>query len=341
MRNSESSDQIKSIESLEQLVGKTPGPRDLKVIDHLDKNALLWISVSSCMFVSMADNRSNEVSASIGGGSPGFVKADSYYLQIPRNMMDNHESIVEGAGWGSLFLVPTLKESLRVNGVVESISNDTVSVKVSECYLHCAKAFMRSNFWEEQAKSPAVGSSTEFCDLASFMLVATSNEKAQADLSPKGDPAGKLLCLREDGVWYPDRPGNRRVDSFRNVISQPNIEIMAIIPGSFQVLRVSGNAVLQVNDKMQNHFSVLDKAPKLVVQIDPKNVSLETSEALQRAKLWPAAAPMVVFKAADIWKSHVKLSKSKGMQAKIAKAAVSVPGALQKGLDFDYEKNLY
>mgnify|MGYP007087019597 FL=1 len=104
---------------------------------------------------------------------------------------------------------------------------------------------------------------------------------------------------------------------------------------------MSWNAVLQVNDKMQHHFSVLDKAPKLVVQIDPKNVSLETSEALQRAKLWPAAAPMVVFKAADIWKSHVKLSKSKGMQAKIAKAAVSVPGALQKGLDFDYEKNLY
>ncbi len=70
-------------------------------------------------------------------------------------------------------------------------------------------------------------------------------------------------------------------------------------------------------------------------------VSLETSEALQRAKLWPATAPTLAFKAADIWKSHVKLSKSKGVQAKIAKAAVSVPGALQKGLDFDYEKNLY
>jgi len=341
MRNSESSDQIKTIESLEKLVGKTPGPRDLKVIDHLDENALLWISVSSCMFVSMADDRSSEVSASIGGGNPGFVKADSTYLHIPRNMMDNHESIAEGVGWGSLFLVPTLKESLRVNGVIESITNNTIRVKVSECYLHCAKAFMRSNFWEEQANSSTVDSPTDFCDLASFMLVATSNEHAQADLSPKGDPAGKLLCLREDGVWYPDRPGNRRVDSFRNLIGQPNIEIMALIPGSFQVLRVSGEAVLRVNDKIQNHFSVLDKAPKLVVQIDSKKVSLETSEALQRAKLWPATSPTLAFKAADIWKSHVKLSKSKGVQAKIAKAAVSVPGALQKGLDFDYEKNLY
>ena len=341
MKNSESSHQIRSIESLEQHVGKTPGPRDLKVIDHLDKNALRWISVSSCMFVSMADHERSEVRASIGGGIPGFVKADSNYLHIPINMMDNYEDIVEGVGWGALFLVPTLKESLRVNGVIESISNQTISVKVSECYLHCAKAFMRSNFWEDQATSTTVGSSTEFCDLASFMLVATGNDKAQADLSPKGDPAGKLLCLREDGVWYPDRPGNRRVDSFRNVLSQPKIEIMALIPGSNQVLRVSGEAVLQVNDEVQNYFSVQDKNPKLVIQIDPEKVSVEISRALQRAELWPATPPELAFKAADIWKDHVKLSKLKGVQAKIAKVAVSVPGALQKGLDFDYEKNLY
>ena len=341
MKNSESSHQIRSIESLEQRVGKTPGPRDLKVIDHLDKNALNWISVSSCMFVSMADHEKSEVRASIGGGAAGFVKTDSNYLHIPLDMMDNHEKIVEGLGWGALFLVPTLKESLRVNGVVESISNQTVSVKVSECYLHCAKAFMRSNFWEEQALSSTVNSPADFCDLASFMLVATSNEQARADLSPKGDPAGKLLCLREDGVWYPDRPGNRRVDSFRNVLSQPNIEIMTLIPGSTQVLRASGTAVLQVNDEIQNYFSVQNKIPTLVVQIDPKEVSLETSLALQRAKLWPAVSPELVFKAADIWRDHVKLSKLKGVQAKIAKAAVSVPGVLQKGLDLDYEKNLY
>ena len=141
--------------------------------------------------------------------------------------------------------------------------------------------------------------------------------------------------------WYPDRPGNRRVDSFRNVLSQPNIEIMTLIPGSTQVLRASGTAVLQVNDEIQNYFSVQNKIPTLVVQIDPKEVSLETSLALQRAKLWPAVSPELVFKAADIWRDHVKLSKLKGVQAKIAKAAVSVPGVLQKGLDLDYEKNLY
>jgi hypothetical protein len=82
-------------------------------------------------------------------------------------------------------------------------------------------------------------------------------------------------------------------------------------------------------------------AANLVVQIDPEKMSVEISRALQRAELWPATPPELEFKAADIWKDHVKLSKLKGVQAKIAKAAVSVPGALQKGLDFDYEKNLY
>lgn len=341
MEKLESSHQITSIESLEQHVGKTPGPRDIKVIDHLDKHALRWISVSSCMFVSMADHDRSEVRASIGGGVPGFVNADSNYLHIPLNMMDNYADIVEGLGWGALFLVPTLKESLRVNGVVESISKQTIRVKVSECYIHCAKAFMRSKFWEEQATSATVQSSAQFCALASFMLIATSNEKAQADLSPKGDPAGKLLCLREDGVWYPDRPGNRRVDSFRNVLSQPKIEIMALIPGSNQVLRVSGEAVLQVNSEVQSYFSVQDKTPKLVVQVDPEKMSVEISRALQRAELWPATAPELVFKVADILKDHIKLSKLKGVQAKIAKATVSIPGVLQKGLDLDYEKNLY
>lgn len=341
MKNSEANHQIRSIKSLEELVGKTPGPRDLKVIDHLDKNALNWISVSPCMFVSMADYKKGEVRASIGGGAAGFVKADSNHLHIPLELMDNYEHIVEGLGWGALFLVPTLKESLRVNGVIESVSDQTVCVKVSECYLHCAKAFMRSNFWQEQAPSSPVTSPEEFCNLSSFMLVATSNQQAEADLSPKGDPAGKLLHLRQSGIWYPDRPGNRRVDSFRNVLMQPGIEMMALIPGSNQFLRVAGIAVLQVNDEIQNYFSVKNKVPKLVVHVEPKEVSLETSQALERAKIWSAVAPELVFKAADIWRDHVKLSKLKGVQAKIAKTAVSVPGVLQKGLDLDYEKNLY
>jgi uncharacterized protein len=334
--------QINSIDALESCVGKTPGPRDLKVIDFLDSNAISWISLSPCVFISLASKVNQKVSVLISGGPAGFVKTESTRFHIPLEAIDHAKLIEVGDGWGSLFVIPALRESLRVNGRVVSVSGATVTIEVSECYLHCAKAFMRSKLWEDYENNAAIISSEgDFCAQTRFMLVATSDVALNADLSPKGDPAGKLLCLEDGFAWYPDRPGNRRVDGFRNLISKQEIELIALVAGSSQLLRISGKAVLFSEHPMKNRFEVEKKNPHLIAKLEIQKIALEDSSALKNARLWPPEAPRKNFKATEIWKDHLKLSKANGIEAAIARTAVSLPGVIETGIDWDYKNNLY
>lgn len=334
--------QIDTIAALESRIGMTPGPRDLKVIDFLDANAISWISLSPCLFISLVSKESQKIRVLISGGPAGFVTTGSTKLHIPLDAIDHPEWIAKGDGWGSLFVIPSQRESLRVNGIVSAISDTVVTIEVSECYLHCAKAFMRSKLWEEYANEPCtIGSEAEFCAQTRFMLVATSDYQLNADLSPKGDPAGKLLCLENGLAWYPDRPGNRRVDGFRNILSKPDLELIGLIAGSTQILRIAGKAVLFSDHPMKNVFEVEQKVPHVVAKIQIENLSIEESPALKKANLWPPKALAVNFKATEIWKDHLNLSKAKGLDATLARAAVSLPGIIEKGIDWDYKNNLY
>lgn len=332
---------IETTSALESCVGKTPGPRDLKVIDFLDDEALRWISASPCLFISRAGKHDNSVQATIAGGEPGFVKAASHQLMIERASIDRADTFNQGDGFGSLFVIPTQKESLRVNGTVTDVSDNAITVEVSECYLHCAKAFMRSKLWHDFNFDSGAKTEVEFCAHTRFMLVATSDRDRRADMSPKGDPAGMLLQFRDGEFWYSDRPGNRRVDGFRNILTQPQLEILALLAGTSQILRIQGKAVLYSEHEQKYRFIVAEKEPLLVVRIHPESVSFEQSAALTRAKLWPPHEPKLKFNPTEIWKTHTKLSKVSGIEATLAKAAVSVPGVLQTGLDWDYKNNLY
>jgi predicted pyridoxine 5'-phosphate oxidase superfamily flavin-nucleotide-binding protein len=334
--------QINSIAALEARIGMTPGPRDLKVIDFLDAHAISWISQSPCMFISLASKDSQRVRVLISGGPAGYVETEPMKLHIPLDAVDHPEWIAVGDGWGSLFIIPSQRESLRVNGTVSSVSSKFVTIEISECYLHCAKAFMRSRLWEEYTNQQSpIASEAEFCTQARFMLVATSDYRLNADLSPKGDPAGKLLCLENGFAWYPDRPGNRRVDGFRNILSKPEIELVGLIAGSSQILRITGTAMLFSDHPMKDFFEVEKKAPHVMAKIQIESMALEDSPTLKKANLWPPQALPVNFKATEIWKDHMNLSKVKGIDATLAKAAVSLPGVIEKGIDWDYKNNLY
>jgi predicted pyridoxine 5'-phosphate oxidase superfamily flavin-nucleotide-binding protein len=330
---------IDTIASLTKVVGRTPGPRNLKVIDHIDTYAKKWIDASTCLFVTVDNGEKFSIQA--GGGQPGFVTADTNRLTVPVSSMDQAAGITAGSGWGSLLLVPGWKESLRVNGTVTEVDNSQITVAVDECYLHCAKAFMRSRFWQAQPSTQQVDSAADFAAQSNFMLVGTSNAGKQADLSPKGDPPGKLLQFQGKDILFPDRPGNKRVDGFRNIISRPSMEIVALVPGSTQLLRMSGQVSLYSKSPLAEHFAVDGKQPKLVGRMENAETSLETSPALEQARLWPAEKTDLGFRPSELWQAHMKLSKEKGLEATLAKAAISVPGALQVMLDQDYKNNMY
>ena len=332
-------DAITDFATLEACVGKVPGSLDMKVMDHLDSSALQWLTLSTLMFAAFGSK--GNIDITIGAGIAGFVHADNpQQLRFPLASLDESQLASKGQSFGSLFLLPGINETLRINGRVVDHDGADVLIAVDECYLHCAKALIRSDFW---ASLPNNGPSEASAFLAEsrFMALATIDSEGRADISPKGDPAGAMLRLQDGDAWYADRPGNRRVDSFRNILTQPRIAALAIIPGSTQVLRLNGSAQITTNTAMREVFTVRERVPKIVTRVAQSQLQLLDSAALKRTAPWPVAAAPANIDPAAMFVAHVKESKARGLQAKIARAALSVPGLMEKGLHYDYKKNLY
>lgn len=330
---------IDSIAGLEAILGKTPPAVNLKVIDHVDESAMRWLAASPLMFAGFGDTRS--IAVTLAGGAPGFASAEPAMLSIPLAALDDPGLAVPNASFGSLFLVPGIGETLRINGRVASVEDGNARIAVAECYVHCAKALIRSGFWPADPLDAAPATPGEFAAGARFMALATIDAAGAADLSPKGDPAGTMAHVAGDQLWFADRPGNRRADSFRNIIAQPRIAAALLIPGTAQVAILRGTAMLTDDETARASFEVQGKVPLLATRVDDVEIELRASPALARAALWPAAAAPADIKPAKMFADHVKLNKDKGLGARIAGAFVSVPGLMQRGLDKDYKDNLY
>ncbi|ALJ14155.1 pyridoxamine 5'-phosphate oxidase family protein [Sphingopyxis macrogoltabida] len=331
---------IDSLAVLEGVIGKTPAPVNLKVIDHADANARRWLAASPLMFAGFGDGQG--IAITLGGGDPGFASAaDPAVLAIPLDLIDDPALAVPGAGFGSLFLIPGVGETLRINGRVVGTDGGILRVAIEECYGHCAKALIRSDFWSAEPLGEWPGDPGSFVNASRFMALATVDADGGADLSPKGDPAGSMARMGAGGLWFADRPGNRRADSFRNIVVQPRIAAALLIPGSTGVVSVRGQARLTADESARAAFAVRDKTPLLAARIDDVTMEMRASAALGRARLWPAAAAPGDIRPARMFADHVRLNKDKGLAARLAGAFVSVPGLMERGLAKDYKDNLY
>lgn len=330
---------IDSIAGLEAILGKAPPAVSLKVIDHIDATARRWLAASPLMFAGFGG--ADGVMVTLGGGAPGFAAADPATLAIPLAAFDDPALAIAGASFGSLFLVPGIGETLRINGRVARIDNGTAQIAVEECYVHCAKALIRSGFWSALPADVAPATPDAFAARSCFMALATMDAAGHADLSPKGDPAGSMVHVAGDQLWFADRPGNRRTDSFRNLIVQPRIAAALLIPGAPSVAIVRGTAMLTDDATARASFEVRGKVPLLAARVDDLDIVIRPSAALERARLWPSTPAPADIKPAKMFAEHVRLNKDKGIGARIAGAFVSVPGLMQRGLDKDYRENLY
>lgn len=330
---------VGTIAELEGIIGKTPPAINLKVIDHLDEGAQRWLAVSPLMFAGFGDGAS--IAVTLGGGAPGFAVGEAATLRLPLTALDDPSLAEPGVGFGSLFLLPGIGETLRINGRVTEVRDGEARVAVEECYVHCAKALIRSAFWPAAPVDDVVDDPVAFISKSRLMALATIDPHGRADLSPKGDPAGSMARLDDGRLWFADRPGNRRTDSFRNIIVQPRIAAALLIPGSSQVVFLKGTARLTADETARAGFAVQGKTPSLATCIEDVALELSVSGALDRAKLWPMTAPVEGIDSAKMFVTHVKLNKGKGLSAKLAGAVISVPGLMQKGLERDYKTNLY
>lgn len=124
-----------------------------------------------------------------------------------------------------------------------------------------------------------------FIEVSPFAILATSGSSA-LDASPRGDRPGFVTVENEKTLLLPDRRGNNRVDSLRNIINDPRVALLFLIPGVGETLRVNGTAQISTSQKLLTRFAIDGREPRTVLIITVASVFFQCSRALIRSALW-------------------------------------------------------
>jgi PPOX class probable FMN-dependent enzyme len=125
-----------------------------------------------------------------------------------------------------------------------------------------------------------------FISSAPFFLIATSDAEGNCDVSPKGDPASSVKILDARTLAIPDRPGNRRVDGHRNLLANPHIGLIFVVPNVEETVRVNGRAFLTDDQELLESMQIQGKTPKLATVVEIDQVYVHCSRSFLRAGLW-------------------------------------------------------
>ena len=124
-----------------------------------------------------------------------------------------------------------------------------------------------------------------FVEASPFVVIATSGREG-LDCSPKGDAPGFVRIIDERRLALPDRLGNNRIDNLRNIVADPRISLLFLIPGIGETMRVNGKAEISVEPELLASFAVDGKAPRSVILVTVEAAYVHCAKALMRSKLW-------------------------------------------------------
>ncbi len=119
-----------------------------------------------------------------------------------------------------------------------------------------------------------------------FVVLASSTPDGYPDVSPKGDPAGFVKILDEKYLAIPDRPGNRRVDTFTNLLENPYLAILFLIPGKGETLRVTGQVRIVRDQALRESMAVEGRVPEFATVMHVERVLIHCPKCVVRSKLW-------------------------------------------------------
>jgi PPOX class probable FMN-dependent enzyme len=201
----------------------------------------------------------------------------------------------------------TSEEALRA--VVGRPSELAIRKEISYLDAHC-RAFI--------ARSP-------------FVLVATSGATGRGDVSPKGDPPGFVQVLDEHRLVIPDRPGNKRLDGMRNLLENPHVGLLFLIPGLEETLRVNGRAWIIRDEEILARLSVQGKRPALALGVHVEECFIHCAKAFKRSHLWQP----------DQWPDRSGLASPSEMLVDQARPQDMTVSQMDRLLQESYTKNLY
>jgi PPOX class probable FMN-dependent enzyme len=163
-----------------------------------------------------------------------------------------------------------------------------------------------------------------------FMLIASADAQGNMDVSPKGDPAGFVHVLDEKTLAIPDRPGNRRADTFRNILQNPQIGLLFLVPGKQETFRVTGKAMIVRDLWLRERMAIKGKTPELAIVVSVDEAFLHCGKCVIRSGLWEQ----------DKWQGFEDLASLARVMVDHGKLADSVE-KVQAQIDESYRKRLY
>ena len=144
----------------------------------------------------------------------------------------------------------------------------------------------------------------EFISRSPFIILGTDG-----DVSPKGDFPGFVEVIDDNTITIPDRSGNNRLDSYTNILKNPKVAVMFLIPGISEVLRIRGMAEISQDEDLLAKMSVNDQMPKTVLIISVNEIYLHCAKAIARSDIWNPDKLVRDYSTREMFAEHVGKSK--------------------------------
>lgn len=129
-----------------------------------------------------------------------------------------------------------------------------------------------------------------FIGMSPFCCLATSDDAGRLDVTPRGDKPGFCKILDDRTIALPDRPGNNRLDSLRNVLVNPGVGMLFLVPGFEETVRINGTARLSVDPRLLGAMAAEGKPPRSALVVSVKEAFLHCAKAFRRSRLWDPTA---------------------------------------------------
>lgn len=139
---------------------------------------------------------------------------------------------------------------------------------------------------------PLPAEHASFIAASPFVFVMSGASHQAPDVSPRGDASGFVRVVGDDRLQVPDRIGNNRIDTIRNVLDDPRVDLIFLVPRDERALRISGTAVIRTDPHLLAAFAHDGRSPRSVMEVSVTSSTLERSSAFARSGLWAADAAL-------------------------------------------------
>lgn len=169
----------------------------------------------------------------------------------------------------------------------------------------------------------------DFISRSPFLVLGTADAEGNQDVSPKGDAPGFVAVEDANTLLIPDRRGNKLLFTFQNILANPQVAMIFMVPGTEETLRVSGTAELIADPALLKRLSALGRPAQLAIRVSVRECFFHCAKAFIRSQLWNPAS----------WQAPVRISWGKYLAAKTG-ASAEVAAKIDRAVEQDYKNNL-